>query len=268
MWMWKFFCYLMIISSWNVNSVRVRLNHIIQYLKKNKPNFLLLQEIKTESKNFPFSEIKQIGYDSEVNGQKSYNGVAIIYNKKISNINFNVINDEQKQSRTIAVDVNYKNQLIKIISVYVPNGNPVDTDKYQYKLKWLKSFETFLINQSKLKNKLIIGGDFNIIPNEEDVYNPEDWENDALFRIEIRKIFRKILNEGYEDSFRLVNKEPNNYTFWDYQQRSFDKNKGLRIDHFLLSKNISHLIKDVTIDKYLRTLERPSDHVPIRLTLN
>jgi len=155
MWMRKFFCYLMIISSWNVNSVRVRLNHIIQYLKKNKPHFLLLQEIKTESKNFPFSEIKQIGYDSEVNGQKSYNGVAIIYNKKISNINFNVINDEQKQSRTIAVDVNYKNQLIKIISVYVPNGNPVDTDKYQYKLKWLKSFETFLINQSKLKNKLI-----------------------------------------------------------------------------------------------------------------
>jgi exodeoxyribonuclease-3 len=164
--------------------------------------------------------------------------------------------------------MNYKNQLIKIISVYVPNGNPVDTDKYQYKLKWLKSFEEFLINQNKLKNKLIIGGDFNIIPNEEDVYNPEDWENDALFRIEIRKIFRKILNEGYEDSFRLVNKEPNNYTFWDYQQRSFDKNKGLRIDHFLLSKNISHLIKDVTIDKYLRTLERPSDHVPIRLTLN
>jgi exodeoxyribonuclease-3 len=164
--------------------------------------------------------------------------------------------------------VNYKNQLIKIISVYVPNGNPVDTDKYQYKLKWLKSFETFLINQSKLKNKLIIGGDFNIIPNEEDVYNPEDWENDALFRIEIRKIFRKILNEGYEDSFRLVNKEPNNYTFWDYQQRSFDKNKGLRIDHFLLSKNITHLIKDVTIDKFLRTLDRPSDHVPIRLTLN
>ena len=140
--------------------------------------------------------------------------------------------------------------------------------QFHLHLKWLKSFETFLINQSKLKNKLIIGGDFNIIPNEEDVYNPEDWENDALFRIEIRKIFRKILNEGYEDSFRLVNKEPNNYTFWDYQQRSFDKNKGLRIDHFLLSKNISHLINDVTIDKYLRTLERPSDHVPIRLTLN
>jgi exodeoxyribonuclease-3 len=138
----------------------------------------------------------------------------------------------------------------------------------EYKVLRPVSFEEFLINQNKLKNKLIIGGDFNIIPNEEDVYNPEDWENDALFRIEIRKIFRKILNEGYEDSFRLVNKEPNNYTFWDYQQRSFDKNKGLRIDHFLLSKNISHLIKDVTIDKYLRTLERPSDHVPIRLTLN
>ena len=267
MWVWKFFLYLMIISSWNVNSVRVRLNHILNYLKKNKPNFLLLQEIKTESKNFPYSELKEIGYDSQVHGQKSYNGVAIIYNKKISNLNFNITNDEQEQSRSISVDINYKNELIKIISVYVPNGNPVDTDKYQYKIKWLKSFENFLINQNKLKNKLIIGGDFNIIPNEEDVYNPADWENDALYRIEIRKFFRKMLNDGYEDAFRLVNKKADNYTFWDYQNGSFERNKGLRIDHFLLSKNISHLIKDVTIDKYLRALERPSDHVPIRLSL-
>ena len=122
-------------------------------------------------------------------GQKSYNGVAIIYNKKINNINFNIINDEQEQSRSISVDINYKNELIKIICVYVPNGNPVDTDKYQYKIKWLKSFERFLVNQNKLKNKVIIGGDFNIIPNEVDVYNPEDWENDALYRIEIRKFF-------------------------------------------------------------------------------
>jgi exodeoxyribonuclease-3 len=267
MWMWQLFFSLMIISSWNVNSIRVRLNHIIEYLKKNKPRFLLLQEIKTENKNFPYSELKAIGYDSEVHGQKSYNGVAIIYNDKISNVNFNVINDKQEQSRTISVDINYKNELIKIISVYVPNGNPVDTDKYQYKLKWLKSLEEFLINQNKLKKKIIIGGDFNIIPNEEDVYNPEDWENDALYRIEIRKFFRNILNEGYEDAFRLVNKQPYNYTFWDYQYGSFEKNKGLRIDHFLLSKNISHLVKDVTIDKYTRALERPSDHAPIKLTL-
>ena len=138
----------MIISSWNVNSVRVRLNHILEYLKKKKPNFLLLQEIKTENKNFPYKELKEIGYDSEVLGQKSYNGVAIIYNKKINNINFNIINDEQEQSRSISVDINYKKELIKIICVYVPNGNPVDTDKYQYKIKWLKSFERFLVDQN------------------------------------------------------------------------------------------------------------------------
>ena len=120
----------MIISSWNVNSVRVRLNHILEYLKKNKPNFLLLQEIKTENKNFPYSELKEIGYESEVLGQKSYNGVAIIYNQKINNINFNIVNDLQEQSRSISVDINYKKELIKIICVYVPNGNPVDTDKY------------------------------------------------------------------------------------------------------------------------------------------
>ena len=257
----------MIISSWNVNSVRVRINHVINYLKKNKPDFLLLQEIKTENKNFPYTELKNIGYESEVHGQKSYNGVAIIYNKKINNINFNIINDKQEQSRTISADVVYKNQLIKIISVYVPNGNPVNTEKYKYKIEWLKSFEDYLIKQNKLKNKIIIGGDFNIIPNEDDVYNPKDWENDALYRIEIRKFFRNILNEGYNDAFRLINKEPNNYTFWDYQNGSFERNKGLRIDHFLLSKNITNLIKDVTIDSYLRSLERPSDHAPIRLTL-
>ena len=257
----------MIISSWNVNSVRVRIDHVINYLKKNKPNFLLLQEIKTENKNFPYSELKNIGYESEVHGQKSYNGVAIIYNKKINNINFNIINDKQEQSRTISADIVYKNQLIKIISVYVPNGNPVNSEKYKYKIEWLKSFEDYLINQNKLKNKIIIGGDFNIIPNEDDVYNPKEWENDALYRIEIRKFFRNILNEGYNDAFRLINKKPNNYTFWDYQYGSFERNKGLRIDHFLLSKNITNLIKDVTIDSYLRSLERPSDHAPIRLTL-
>ena len=257
----------MIISSWNVNSVRVRIDHVINYLKKNKPDFLLLQEIKTENKNFPYTELKNIGYESEVHGQKSYNGVAIIYNKKINNINFNIINDKQEQSRTISADIVYKNQLIKIISVYVPNGNPVNSEKYKYKIEWLKSFEDYLIKQNKLKNKIIIGGDFNIIPNEDDVYNPIEWENDALYRIEIRKFFRNILNEGYNDAFRLINKKPNNYTFWDYQYGSFERNKGLRIDHFLLSKNITNLIKDVTIDSYLRSLERPSDHAPIRLTL-
>ena len=258
----------MIISSWNVNSVRVRLDHIINYLKKKKPNFLLLQEIKTENKNFPYIELKNIGYESEVYGQKSYNGVAIIYNKKINNINFNFISDKQEQSRTISADINYKNQLIKIISVYVPNGNPVDSEKYKYKIEWLKSFENYLIMQNKLKNKIIVGGDFNIIPSEEDVYNPKEWENDALYRIEVRKFFRNILNDGYNDAFRLINKKPNNYTFWDYQNGSFEKNKGLRIDHFLLSKNITNLIKNVEIDSYLRSLERPSDHAPIRLTLS
>jgi exodeoxyribonuclease-3 len=257
----------MIISSWNVNSVRVRIDHVINYLKKNKPDFLLLQEIKTENKNFPYIELKNIGYESAVHGQKSYNGVAIIYNKKIDNINFNIIEDKQEQSRTISADITYKDQIIKIISVYIPNGNPVDTEKYKYKIEWLKSFEDYLSKQNKLKNKIIIGGDFNIIPNEDDVYNPKDWENDALYRIEIRKFFRNMLNEGYNDAFRLINKKPNNYTFWDYQNGSFERNKGLRIDHFLLSKNITHLIKDVNIDSYLRSLERPSDHAPIRLTL-
>jgi exodeoxyribonuclease-3 len=258
----------MIISSWNVNSIRVRIGHVVNYLKKNNPDILLLQEIKTENKNFPYLELKEIGYNSEVHGQKSYNGVAIIYKKKIDNIDFSIIDDKAKQSRILSGDIEYKNNKIKVFSVYVPNGNPVDTDKYKYKIEWLTYFEKILIRHNKLKSKIIIGGDFNIIPNEEDVYNSKDWENDALYRVEIRKFFRNMLNDGYFDAFRLINKNPNNYTFWDYQDGSFQKNKGLRIDHFLISKNIANLVKDVNIDTYLRSLEKPSDHVPIRLTLS
>ncbi len=256
----------MIISSWNINSVRIRTENINQYLKKKDPDILMFQEIKCEDDKFPYKFFEEKKYNCYVYGQKSYNGVAIISKKKLSNIDKS-FKDPNNQSRLISSDIKINGKLIKLICIYLPNGNPVNTDKYPYKLNWLKNFINFLKKEMNKYEGMIIGGDFNIIPNSNDVDNPEDWENDALYRLEVRKEFRKIINLGFKDSFRLFNNEDKQYTFWDYTQGSWQRNKGLRIDHFLISDKLIKNIKNVEIDKFTRGLEKPSDHAPIRITI-
>ena len=255
----------MIISSWNVNSVRIRTPNIEKYLNKINPDILMLQEIKCEDDKFPYEFFQKKKYHCYVFGQKSYNGVAILSKKKIDKIDKN-FKDPKGQSRFISAELKINKKVIKLICIYLPNGNPTNTDKYPYKLKWLKNFINFIKKEIDNYDGLIIGGDFNIIPNSNDVGNPEDWENDALYKLEIRKEFRKILNLGFKDSFRLFNTEDKQYTFWDYTQGSWQRNKGLRIDHFLVSNEITKKIKNVEIDKFTRGLEKPSDHAPIRIT--
>lgn len=254
------------IASWNINSVRIRVDQVKEYLKKKKIDILLLQEIKTENKNFPFEDFKKIGYHSYVFGQKSYNGVAMISKKELK-VKTSEFKDPLKQSRFIAAEVSYKHKKILLVSIYLPNGNPINTEKYEYKKKWMEIFEKYIISKLKNHKNIIITGDFNVIPNEEDVTNPEDWTNDALFRLEIRKKFRSLINLGFKDGFRLFNKKPKEYTFWDYQQGSWKKNKGLRIDHYLVSDSMIQDLKTIEIDKFTRDNERPSDHVPIRCVL-
>ena len=255
----------MIISSWNINSVRIRTPNIEKYLNKINPDILMLQEIKCEDDKFPYEFFQKKKYHCYVFGQKSYNGVAILSKKKIDKIDKN-FKDPNGQSRFISAELKINKKVIKLICIYLPNGNPTNTDKYPYKLKWLKNFINFIKKEIDNYYGLIIGGDFNIIPNSNDVGNPEDWENDALYKLEIRKEFRKILNLGFKDSFRLFNTEDKQYTFWDYTQGSWQRNKGLRIDHFLVSNEITKKIKNVEIDKFTRGLEKPSDHAPIRIT--
>ena len=254
----------MIISSWNINSVRIRTENIEKYLDKIDPDIIMFQEIKCENDKFPNDFFKKKNYNCYVFGQKSYNGVAIISKKKLLNIDKS-FKDPNKQSRLIAADIKIAGKLVKLICIYLPNGNPVNTDKYPYKLKWLNNFINFIKKEIDNYDGIIIGGDFNIIPNSNDVENPEDWENDALYRLEIRKEFRKILNLGFKDSFRLFNTEDKQYTFWDYTQGSWQRNKGLRIDHFLITDSICSKIKNVEIDKFTRGLNKPSDHSPIRV---
>ena len=257
----------MLISSWNVNSVRARILNIKEYLKKFSPDILMIQEIKTEDKNYPYDEIKSLNYNSYVFGQKAYNGVAILSKEKISDLKNDIINDKKKQSRIIKAEFNFKKKNIQLINIYTPNGNPVDTEKYDYKLYWLNSLIKKIKTLLKSYDNIIIAGDFNIIPSAEDVHDPKGYENDALFRIEIRKKLREMFNLGFHDAFRYIYPDKEEYTFWDYTSGAWQKNNGMRIDHFLVTNSLLNSIKDVKVNKYPRGRDKPSDHTPIELEL-
>ena len=235
------------IISWNVNSVRARIENILNYIKDSKPDVLLLQEIKTQEETFPKNDFNDYGYKSYVYGQKSYNGVAILSKLKINKIKTDFIQDDFKQSRIITGEINLGKKNIELINIYVPNGNPVDTEKYEYKKNWLKKFIANIKKKIANNANILIAGDFNIIPEEIDVHDFKRYENDAL---------------------RFVNKTKQEYTFWDYFAGSWQKNYGMRIDHFLLSNNLIDNITSININKKPRSKTKPSDHTPIELIIN
>ena len=258
----------MLLTSWNVNSVRARISNILDYLKTSSTDILMIQEIKTEEKNFPFQDFKNAGYNSYVFGQKSYNGVAFISKINIDKINTKFFLDKNNQSRIIVGDIKNKSTVIKLINIYVPNGNPINTEKYEYKKIWFDDFNK-KIKKTLAENKnIIIGGDFNVIPDKIDVHDYKKYENDALFKLEIRKKFLELINLGFQDMYRYFNKKKEEYTFWDYMAGAWQKNHGMRIDHFLVSNNLLDKIKNVNIDKKPRSKLKPSDHTPIEIKLS
>tara|TARA_X000000950_G_C13711510_1_gene576395 strand:- start:96 stop:872 length:777 start_codon:yes stop_codon:yes gene_type:complete len=256
------------IISWNVNSVRARIDNIKDYIKDSSPDILMLQEIKTQNHNFPSDEFKKLGYTSYIYGQKSYNGVAFISKYKLENVETDFIDDELQQSRIITGELCINKKKLKLINIYVPNGNPVDTDKYDYKKNWLKKFIKNIKKRLTKNPNMLIAGDFNIIPEEIDVHDFKRYENDALGRLEIRKKYRELINLGFKDVYRLINKKKQEYTFWDYFAGSWQKNNGMRIDHFLLSNSFIENIKSININKKPRSKIKPSDHTPVELVLN
>ena len=255
------------IISWNVNSVRARIENIKDYIKDSSPDVLLLQEIKTQNENFPSDEFKNLGFTSHIFGQKSYNGVAIISKYKLGNVKTDFIKDDLKQSRVITGELTINNKKIELINIYIPNGNPVDTEKYEYKKNWLKKFIKSVKKRIIKNPNLLIAGDFNIIPEEIDVHDFKRYENDALGRLEIRKKYRELINLGFKDIYRFTNRAKQEYTFWDYFAGSWQKNYGMRIDHFLLSNNLIENVKSIKINKKPRSKEKPSDHTPIELEI-
>ena len=257
----------MIISSWNVNSVRARIENIKSYLLKYKPDVVMMQEIKTEDVNFPYDDFSSMDYESHVLGQKSYNGVAIISKQELDKISNSFIKDDLKQSRIITAELKFKKKSIELVNIYVPNGNPIDTEKYEYKKEWLKKFITNIEKKIQKNSNILTAGDFNIIPEEIDVYDFKRYEDDALGRLEIRKKYRELINLGFKDVYRLKNKAKQEYTFWDYFAGSWQKNYGMRIDHFLLSNSLIENIKSININRKPRSKEKPSDHTPIELEI-
>ena len=228
----------------------------------------MIQEIKTEDKNFPYNDFKNLGYECHVFGQKSYNGVAFLSKIKIDKVDINFLKDKNKQSRIIVGNFKNQSKIITLINIYVPNGNPIETEKYEYKKYWYNSFINKIKKTLEKNKNIIIGGDFNIIPEEIDLFEYKKYENDELFKLEMRKKFRELINLGFQDIYRYFYKDIQEYTFWDYMASSWQKNHGMRIDHFLVSHNLLKTIKNVNINKKPRSKIKPSDHTPIELELN
>ena len=256
------------ISTWNVNSVRVRMPHVKDFIEKQAPDVLLLQELKAQDKDMPAKELEDLGYNLIFKGQKAYNGVAILSKHPISDIITNLYNvTDNEQARYIECWINAKNGGFRVASIYLPNGNPINTDKFSYKLEWMTKLRNHVEKLLQNEEMVILGGDFNICPEDRDAANPESMRNDALFQPESRAKFREIINLGYYDAWRSLHPEKTNWSYWDYG-RAFEQNKGLRIDHFLLSPLAIDKLSSIEIDTYHRSLEKPSDHAPVIIKLN
>jgi len=251
------------LATWNVNSLTVRIGQVEDWIKKAQPDLLLLQETKQENIKFPHDAISALGYKSIHNGQKTYNGVAIISKYELLDVQHNIPNFEDEQKRLIAATINTEHGKIRIVCVYVPNGQSVGSDKYHYKLDWLKHFTSWLKNEMLSFTDIIIAGDFNIAPQDIDCHDPEAWKDNVLVSAKEREAFQSILALGLLDSFRATNPEEIQYSWWDYRMAGFRRNHGMRIDHILTNKKIIGKTTLTSIDKEPRKFERPSDHTPV-----
>ncbi len=250
------------ITSWNVNSIKARTEHVIEYLNTEKPDVLMIQELK--GLEFPSDQFEGTGYKTYAVGQKAYNGVAVFSTHEINVIKGKLDgDDEDEQARYIEADING----VRMINIYLPNGNPAPGPKYDYKLQWMERLFKRLKTLCDDDIPFLIGGDFNVIPKGEDCHAPKDWEGDALFRAETHAAFRKLINLGLTDAFRAIDTRAENYTFWDYQAGAWQRNNGIRIDHFLLSPVIADRLQDCRINKTPRGWDRPSDHTPIEVII-
>jgi len=269
------------LAAWNVNSIKVRLPHVLQWLeskaKAQTPiDALCLQELKLTDDKYPHQELEQAGYLSLTNGQKTYNGVAILVRKaSLSALSTdpqttflkatkNIPNFADEQQRIVAATISFKEtQSIRIISAYMPNGQDPASDKFAYKMDWLKALQKWLQDELKTNPRLALMGDFNIAPEDQDVHDPKAWEGQNLVSPQEREQFQKLLALGLHDSFRHFEQAPKSYSWWDYRMMAFRRNAGLRIDHILLSKELIKQCTQSAIDKTPRGWEQPSDHAPV-----
>ncbi len=257
------------IATWNVNSIKARLDNALAWLKEATPDVVCLQELKCEDHAFPAQAFEDLGYNVLVHGQKTYNGVAILSKQKAEDVMRGLPGeDDDTQARYLEAVFAHGSGIVRVASIYLPNGNPLGTEKFDYKLSWMDRLQLRAKALLKLEEPLVLAGDYNVIPTPIDARHPENWTSDALFQPESRAKFRALINLGLVDAVRQVHgDEPGLYTFWDYQAGAWQRNNGIRIDHLLLSPQAADLLASARIDRDVRTQEKPSDHVPVVIEL-
>jgi exodeoxyribonuclease-3 len=251
------------IATWNINGIKARLEVLLRWLEEEKPDIVGLQEIKTVDEGFPSAEIEALGYNVATHGQKSWNGVALLSKLPFDEIHRGLPGeDTDEQSRLIEGVFSAEGGVVRVCNIYLPNGNPVDTEKFPYKLRWMDRLNAFVADRLTLEEPFVLMGDFNLIPAPIDAHNPEAWWGDALYRPESLERFRVLRNLGMTDALRSI-QGGEAYTFWDFQAGAWRRNAGIRIDHLMLSPQAADRLDDVVIHKDVRGWDKPSDHVPV-----
>jgi exodeoxyribonuclease-3 len=256
------------IATWNVNSVKQRLDNATAWLAECRPDIVCLQETKCVDDAFPTDSFESLGYNVAIHGQKGFNGVAVLSKLPFDEVTARLPGDNgDEQARFLETVVSTRDGAVRIASIYLPNGNPPDTDKYPYKIRWMDRLIEYARERMALEEPLIMAGDYNVIPSAADARNPSAWVDDALFLPQTRNRFRSLINLGLTDAVRAASDSADLYTFWDYQAGAWQKNNGIRIDHVLLSPQATDRFVSATIDKHVRAWEKPSDHVPVVVDL-
>ncbi|MGF0537914.1 exodeoxyribonuclease III [Agrobacterium sp. ES01] len=253
------------IATWNINGVKARIGNLCQWLEQSAPDIACLQEIKSQDEGFPRMEIEALGYHVETHGQKGFNGVALLSKMKPDEVNRGLPGDDSdEQARFIEGVFSVQGGVLRVCSLYLPNGNPPDDPvKYPYKLAWMARLQSFAESRLALEEPFILAGDYNVIPEPFDCFDPKVWEGDALFLPKTRNAFRQLENLGLTDAVRATDDESKLYSFWDYQAGAWPKNNGIRIDHLMLSPEAADRLTATEIEKHVRSWEKPSDHVPV-----
>ncbi|HEX4411632.1 MAG TPA: exodeoxyribonuclease III [Xanthobacteraceae bacterium] len=257
------------IATWNVNSIKQRLESALVWLKERQPDIVCFQEIKCVDDAFPRLEFESAGYNVAVHGQKTFNGVALLSKLPFDDVKIGLPGDDQDDhARFIEGVFSTATGVLRVASLYMPNGNPPNTEKYTYKLGWMKRLSRYARERLALEEPLVLAGDYNVIPTTADARNPQIWTNDALFLPQTRDEYRALVNLGLTDAIRATSDDAGLYTFWDYQAGAWRKNNGIRIDHLLLSPIAADALSGAGIDRHVRTWEKPSDHVPVWVDLD
>ncbi|MBB3147582.1 exodeoxyribonuclease-3 [Phyllobacterium trifolii] len=254
------------IVTWNINGVKARIEVLTTWLQESNPDIVCLQEIKSVDEGFPRFELEARGYHVETNGQKGFNGVAILSKQSPDEVNRGLPGDDaDDHARFVEAVFSTEKGPLRVVSLYLPNGNPINTEKFPYKIGWMARLERWAEERLALEEPLILAGDYNVIPEPIDAKVPEAWVNDALFQPATRQSFRRLENLGFTDAVRSVTDKGDVYTFWDYQAGAWQKNNGIRIDHLMLSPEAANMLESASIEKHVRAWEKPSDHVPVAI---